>query len=832
MSESTRPAGQAQDALDTGDTLHAAPGSGDSRAEGRWESRPRPLLSILIPAFNYPHGVFRILRQLADAAAGTDEIEVLIADDSRDDSLREPALRLASELGLNLHYEFNQPTRGAVGNWNHLLDRARGRYQWLVHHDEFPLTRQTVPRLLEVLRADDAPDAVLLDCVLFDPETSQAWSHVPNWLRRVVAYSRPGFLWYRNTFGPTAAMVVRRERYPRFDPALRWLVDVDLYTRVLTPDLKLAFLPELSIGSVLNREDSITAQLGGTVGELQRRERAYLLERPDLRHGNWLRHVEAQSLASSVLHASSRVAWYLLSKLTRLASNVGLGAHSRDALRAGFAEAMAGEPARPPVPEIDPWDRVVPPSDPTVAQRVRLSPPEPDVSVHRDEAVSVVPVGRARDAASPDHGSARKRFTLIENVIANYAYLIVMGLSTLIATPIYVRSLGAAEWGMVALCMTLQGVLLLLDLGLTQVMPREVARHGHGLAHHVYRGFLKLYGLPAVAVGIGGQFFAPQIAEYLIGPGPQLHDFTVAVRLALVQFMFQFSNNAAIGLWNGLEMQRLASVRLASFGLVKHSLALLLVTQWSPQVLSYMVPFAVVCGAEFTANWLRIRRSMPRQQIVGGGSAINMRATLVSVAGFSGAVLIGMLTGQVDRIFLARNVPTEAYGAYVVCANLALSMMQLYVPLHRAFLPRLMAPGRSTRSLGVLFASVCALCVAPCLVGAWAATPILELWIGRAEVVQSGAPVLRWILVAMAMNGVYSVAHLLMIKQDYFGRLAALNALILLTQVVFLLVWGQQLELLAGAGSWLICGGLQMLAGMVFMTHYLFAQRPAQLRHA
>ena len=209
------------------------------------DAQPRPLLSVLIPAFNYPHGVFRILRQLAGSAKEPGELEVIIADDSRDDSLRAPVSRMAAELGLQVHYTYNQPTRGAVGNWNHLLDISRGCYQWLVHHDEFPLTRQTVPRLLETLRAKDAPDAVLLDCVLFDPESGQAWSHVPNWLRRVVAFSRPGFLWYRNAFGPTAAMVVRRERYPRFDPALRWLVDVDLYTRVLTPDLKLVFLPEL-----------------------------------------------------------------------------------------------------------------------------------------------------------------------------------------------------------------------------------------------------------------------------------------------------------------------------------------------------------------------------------------------------------------------------------------------------------------------------------------------------------------------------------------------------------------------------------------------------------
>ena len=69
----------------------------------------------------------------------------------------------------------------------------------------------------------------------------------------------------------------------------------------------------------------------------------------------------------------------------------------------------------------------------------------------------------------------RRWQTVVDNVLANYAYVGLMAAVTIFLTPLYVRTLGPIEWGVVALCLTVQAVLFLLDAGLGQVAPREFA---------------------------------------------------------------------------------------------------------------------------------------------------------------------------------------------------------------------------------------------------------------------------------------------------------------------------------------------------------------------
>jgi O-antigen/teichoic acid export membrane protein len=413
----------------------------------------------------------------------------------------------------------------------------------------------------------------------------------------------------------------------------------------------------------------------------------------------------------------------------------------------------------------------------------------------------------------------RRPALILRNALSNYAYVLVMGVALLAFTPIYVRTLGASEWGLVALCMTLQAFFQLLDLGMSQVMPREVAQNPSG-ARRVFRIFLAAYGGLAVLVGIGGQFLAGSVAQGL-GTPENAADLEQAFRLVMLQFMCQFSNNAAIGYWNGLEQQHRANVRLAGFGLAKHCGALAAVTLVEPSVLAYMTPFAAVAAVECATNLGTVWRApttasasvQPKE-----GAVRTTAQMLRSAAGFSAAVLVGMLTTQIDRFYLARSVSTEAFGAYVVAANLALAMMQLVSPLQRAFTPRVMAGGaEGRRALRRLLKMLLLVAVLPCLLLATFAEPLFKLWLGNPTVAEIGYPAFRWIVVAVAMNAIYSAAYLELLKNNAFGKVAILNAIILASQVAFLLIFGNSLGLEAGYSCWLICCGMQILFAIAYL---------------
>ena len=274
----------------------------------------KPLLSILIPAYRYPEGVIRILSLLQPLPL--EDCELIIFDDSPDDKV-EAVVGGFIDSGMPATYRHNRPSLGTSANWNALLNEARGKYCWLLHHDEFPLSSKFVDHLMMVLRQNPDVDVLMLDSILIDPDRGRSRRHLPTWLRALVVNRFPQYLFRRNVIGPASALVIRRMLYPRFDLRLRWLIDVDLYVRLLKVAKRFRMCPELKIGSVLGRSDSITASLGSSISQIEREERAYLRGR---HHSAslWLGPVPDAPKFDVLIRAFEMVCWTLFRVLTRI----------------------------------------------------------------------------------------------------------------------------------------------------------------------------------------------------------------------------------------------------------------------------------------------------------------------------------------------------------------------------------------------------------------------------------------------------------------------------------------------------------------------------------
>ena len=233
-----------------------------------------PLLSILIPAFNQPAGVARIFEQL-QPLRGRAELEIVVSDDSSDDAAA--ALISATCASFpNAVYRRQAPSLGAVVNWNWLLDQARGRYSWLLHHDEAPADGAALARGLPLLTAADAPDIWVLACqVVRRPGGPERLHFPPRW-GAALLQRWPGYLLRRNVIGPPSALIVRSRCYARFEPRLAWLVDVDSYTRSRQAARRVAPWPGPGVLSWVDGGGSITASLQSGLAATAQRERAWL----------------------------------------------------------------------------------------------------------------------------------------------------------------------------------------------------------------------------------------------------------------------------------------------------------------------------------------------------------------------------------------------------------------------------------------------------------------------------------------------------------------------------------------------------------------------------
>lgn len=237
------------------------------------------LLSILIPTYDYPDGLERILSALS---LSSEEVEILVFDDSPSTDLKRVIDKFSSVIS-GLRYQHNLSiygsSLGAGKNWNSLLDAAQGMFVMLMHHDEFPLGLNFTSTLYPVLREESAPDVIMLDLLLVDELLRPLPCHVPRRLRWLITQYAPGYLFRRNVIGPTATLVIRRSLAPRFDPALRWLVDVDFYVRLCHSGFRWANAHFIQIRSVQRKTGTITNELAAGLSAIDAAERRSLIKR-------------------------------------------------------------------------------------------------------------------------------------------------------------------------------------------------------------------------------------------------------------------------------------------------------------------------------------------------------------------------------------------------------------------------------------------------------------------------------------------------------------------------------------------------------------------------
>lgn len=387
------------------------------------------------------------------------------------------------------------------------------------------------------------------------------------------------------------------------------------------------------------------------------------------------------------------------------------------------------------------------------------------------------------------------------NLGSSYAHILLMAAVTLCAVPVYATRLGPQEWGIVALCLTLQGALHALDIMLAPLMLRDVARAAAlGQAAHGYQRYRRLYGGLGLALG-----FAGGLLLLLLPPGA----LTLPLALALLQFVLQFANHAAMGYWHGLQQQAQANLRLALFQALKHASALVIVCWVDPSAWAFLCPFVLIGALEWALNQRRVLAALPRTP-----AALATRTDWGDLRRYALAAGLGLLCTQIDRIVLSLALPLSAYGQYYLLCSLLLSALSLQVPVQRAFLPQIATASASRAPARAMLRTSLLLLVLPCLIAAAGAESLLRIWLGPTSLAPESTTTLQIMLVAAALIALYGPTGAEWLSQHQYRRLALLHGITLLLQLAILLGLGSTHGMLAGALAWLSLGLLQALAAL------------------
>lgn len=195
------------------------------------DGMPRPLWSVMIPAFNCRSYLAETLACVIAQDPGPKTMQIQVVDDhSTDDDPHELVRAIA---GDRVEYYRQQANRGVVGNLNTCINLARGQIIHLLHGDDL-VEQGYYARMTEVFESNPEIGAAFCRHVYIDARGEERGSDAPFGLDSGIIDDPTGFLGVEQRI-MTPSISVRRRAYEAlggFDRRLKYAEDWEMWMRI------------------------------------------------------------------------------------------------------------------------------------------------------------------------------------------------------------------------------------------------------------------------------------------------------------------------------------------------------------------------------------------------------------------------------------------------------------------------------------------------------------------------------------------------------------------------------------------------------------------------
>jgi len=370
--------------------------------------------------------------------------------------------------------------------------------------------------------------------------------------------------------------------------------------------------------------------------------------------------------------------------------------------------------------------------------------------------------------------------SLKQNMVANYVGQATAAVAGIVMLPVFIRYLGAEAYGLVGFFAMLQAWILLLDMGLTPTLSRELARFSAGvLTQKRAATIIRTMEWIFIAFGLVCSWGISLSSKWIA------HDWLKAKQLSREDIAFSIVlMGGMLGLqWLGsiyraglVGLERMVDLNIAVIlaTLFRYLGSWLVLACWSATPAAFFAFHLAATLVELIAFRILFYR---RFSMTSAGFWPEFRALHGSRAIAGGMAFLATLwivQSQADKLILSWILDLSAYGSFAVALSLAGGINQLATPMIQALQPRfvtLAAQGQS-ESLEDLYRTSTQLMTVGlfAIVGtlAWFSRPLLLAWTGNAEIAQQAARILPLYTLG---NGVASLLSLAFTVQFAYGRL-------------------------------------------------------------
>lgn len=213
-----------------------------------------PKVSICIPTYQQVEYLKKTLDSIQ--IQGFTDYEIIITDDSRNNSVRD--LILTYSLSLPIRYYLNEQQLGSPKNWNKTISYANGQYIKLLHHDDWFTSENSLECFVELL--DNNPRAVFGFSSTLVYNVTNNTSHIHRASNNQInkLKQNPEILFLGNIIGSPSATIYRNNIKYEYNQNLYWLVDIDFYIRFLGNNRDIAFSNQTLISTCNGAKHQVT----------------------------------------------------------------------------------------------------------------------------------------------------------------------------------------------------------------------------------------------------------------------------------------------------------------------------------------------------------------------------------------------------------------------------------------------------------------------------------------------------------------------------------------------------------------------------------------------
>lgn len=188
-----------------------------------------PLVSICIPAYRNPEMLKRCIQSVLMQTYT--HYELIITDDSPDHEIELLVKNLLKDKPFQ--YYRNAPALGSPENWNRAIFHAQGAYIKLLHHDDWFAGSDSLEQFMNAALKSGA-SFLFCNSGVVTSSADGNYVHAAGAKQVKRLLTDPGFLFFRNIIGAPSATLYKRDTVFKYNPAFKWLVDVEFYIRYLT----------------------------------------------------------------------------------------------------------------------------------------------------------------------------------------------------------------------------------------------------------------------------------------------------------------------------------------------------------------------------------------------------------------------------------------------------------------------------------------------------------------------------------------------------------------------------------------------------------------------